>query len=95
MPNHFHLIIVAIKDNGVSEYMRRIQDAYTKYYNAKYERTGHLLQGPYKAVNIKNNNQLLYLSTYIHRNPREISEWKNKEQRNCNYSECVFKPPRN
>ena len=31
------------------------------------------------AINIENNNQLLYLSTYIHRNPREILEWKNKE----------------
>ena len=79
IPNHFHLIIVGVKDGGVSEYMRRLQDAYTKYYNTKYKRTGHLFQGPYKAVHIKNNNQLLHLSAYIHKNPRELTNWKNKE----------------
>ncbi|MFY9493471.1 MAG: transposase [Minisyncoccia bacterium] len=79
MPNHFHLVIVGLKDRGVSEYMRRVQDAYTKYYNTKHKRTGHLLQGPYQAVHIKNNNQLLHLSAYIHKNSRELPTWKNKE----------------
>lgn len=80
MPNHFHLTVCEFKENGISQYMQRVLCAYTKYFNTKYKKSGHLFQGPYKAVNVKNNNQLLYLSTYIHRNPREISEWKNKEQ---------------
>lgn len=79
MPNHFHLSLVGRKERGISEYMRRIQDAYTKYYNTKYKRTGHLFQGPYKAVHIKNNNQLLHLASYIHKNARELSGWENKE----------------
>lgn len=79
MPNHFHLILCEFKEGGISQYMQRVLCAYTKYFNAKYKKSGHVFQGPYKAVNIKNNNQLLYLSTYIHRNPREIPEWKNKE----------------
>ena len=79
MPNHFHLTLYEFKEGGISQYMQRVLCAYTKYFNTKYKKSGHLFQGPYKAVNIKNNNQLLYLSTYIHRNPREVSEWKNKE----------------
>jgi len=79
MPNHFHLVLCEFKEGGISQYMQRVLCAYTKYFNTKYKKSGHVFQGPYKAVNIKNNNQLLYLSTYIHRNPREISEWKNKE----------------
>lgn len=79
MPNHFHFILYEFKEGGISQYMQRVLCAYTKYFNTKYKKSGHLFQGPYKAVNIKNNNQLLYLSTYIHRNPREISEWKDKE----------------
>lgn len=79
MPNHFHLTACEFKEGGISQYMQRVLCAYTKYFNTKYKKSGHLFQGPYKAVNIKNNNQLLYLSTYIHRNPRELSEWKNKE----------------
>lgn len=39
------------------------------YFNKKYKRVGSLFQGPYKAVEITSENQLLYLSKYIHRNP--------------------------
>ncbi len=79
MPNHFHILMREIKTGGISKYMERIQKAYTKYFNAKYEKTGHLFQGPFQIVHIKNNDQLLYLSSYIHRNPREIKEWEDKE----------------
>ena len=81
MPNHFHITTREIKENGNSNYMQRILNAYTKYFNAKYGRNGHLFQGPYKIVHVEDNEQLLYLSTYIHRNPREIKEWKNKEHK--------------
>ena len=79
MPNHFHLIVKEIEENGIARYMQRILNSYTKYYNTKYKKSGHLFQGPYKAVHIEDNNQLLYLSAYIHRNPRELKEWLNKE----------------
>ncbi|MDP3785408.1 MAG: transposase [bacterium] len=79
MPNHFHLTAREFKEGGMAQYMQRVLCAYTKYFNAKYQKSGHLFQGPYKAVHIEDNEQLLYLSAYIHRNPRELSEWKNKE----------------
>ena len=79
VPNHFHLIIHAKEENGISQYMQRILNAYTKYFNAKYKKKGHLFQGPFKAVHIESNEQLLHLSAYIHRNPREIKCWKNRE----------------
>jgi len=79
MPNHFHLIAHEFKDGGIANYMQRVLCAYTKYFNTKYDRSGHLFQGPYKAVHIEDNEQLLYLSSYVHKNPRELSEWKNRE----------------
>lgn len=79
MPNHFHLTLHEFKEGGIANYMQRILCAYTKYFNTKYERSGHLFQGPYKAVHVENNKQLLYLSSYIHKNPIEISEWKKRE----------------
>lgn len=81
MPNHFHLILRETQENGTAKYMQRVLNSYTKYYNTKYEVSGHLFQGPYRAVHIENNDQLLYLSTYIHRNARELPQWKNKEQK--------------
>jgi len=79
MPNHFHLILRELKEGGISRYMQRILNGYTKYFNSKYKISGHLFQGPFKIIHIKDNNQLLYLSAYIHRNIREIKEWTGKE----------------
>jgi len=79
MPNHYHLIIYGIEDDGIPKYMQRILNSYTKYFNTKYDQSGHLFQGPYKAVHIEDDNQLSYLSAYQHRNPNELKEWKGKE----------------
>ncbi len=74
MPNHFHLLVRELTEGGIAKYMQRIQNAYTKYINTKYEKSGHLFQGPYKAVLVESNEQLLHLSCYIHKN---VKDWKN------------------
>jgi len=79
MPNHFHLTVREIKENGISQYMQRILTAYPKYFNTKYNKSGHLFQGPYKIVHVEDNRQLLYLSAYIHKNPRQLKRWRQKE----------------
>ena len=80
MPNHFHLIVKESDEGGIAAYMQRVLTSYSKYYNTKYEKSGHVFQGPYQAVHVEDNRQLLHLSAYIHRNPREISKWFNKEE---------------
>lgn len=77
MGNHFHLIVGNLDDGAVSIYMHRVLMAYSKYFNAKYRKRGHVFQGPFSAVHIKNNTQLLHASCYIHKNPRDIPEWQN------------------
>lgn len=91
MPNHFHLIVKELEEGGISTYMQRVLTAYSKYYNTKHEKSGHIFQGPYRAVHIGDDRQLLYLSTYIHRNPREISRWFNKEDQYpwSSYQDCI------
>ena len=74
MPNHFHLILREIKEGGISDYMQRVQNGYTKYFNIKYKKSGHLFQGPFGAVEVEDNNQFLYLSSYIHKNPKELNQ---------------------
>jgi putative transposase len=78
MPNHFHMTVHTKTDTGLSRYMHRISNAYAKYFNTKYERTGHVFQGTYKAKIIDTDQQLNYLSAYIHNNPHELSHWKNR-----------------
>ncbi|MEK7116744.1 MAG: transposase [Patescibacteria group bacterium] len=77
MPNHFHILIKNLEDRILSVYMHRILTAYSKYFNAKYNKKGHVFEGPFGAVLVENNNQLLHLSAYIHKNPKEIKEWTN------------------
>src|SRR3989344_5081857 len=81
MPNHFHFLVREKTDTGtgIPRYLQRVQTGYAKYFNAKYEKRGHLFQGPFRAVPVETNDQLLYLSAYIHRNPRDLKEWRGTE----------------
>lgn len=80
MPNHFHILIKEAEENGIARYMQRVQLAYTHYFNSKYHGSGHVFQSRYKAVHVKNDEQLMHLSAYIHKNPRELAAWKGKEE---------------
>lgn len=79
MDNHFHLTVLELKDGGISHFMLRVLGAYTKYFNKKYRRRGHLFEGPFKSVHVESNAQLLHLSAYIHKNPIDIRGWRGRE----------------
>jgi len=67
-PNHFHLILKQNKDGGVSEFMKRLGEGYTWYFNNAHNRSGVLFQGKFKAVHISSNKQLLHISAYVNLN---------------------------
>ncbi len=69
MPNHFHLLLKQSTERGMARFMQSICTKYVLYFNRKYHRVGSLFQGTYKTVKIDSEEQLKYLSKYIHRNP--------------------------
>lgn len=69
MPNHFHLMLRQLVENGVSKFMANFANSYTRYLNTKYKRYGPLFQGKFKAIRVETDEQLLHLSRYIHLNP--------------------------
>ncbi|MBI4096255.1 MAG: transposase [Candidatus Levybacteria bacterium] len=69
MPNHFHFLVKQIRENGVSIFAANFTNSYTKYFNTKHERVGSLFQGPFKAVRVESDEQLMHVSRYIHLNP--------------------------
>lgn len=90
MPNHFHLLIKQLKEGGISEFMSKFSNSYTKYFNTKYKRVGALLQGQFKAVLVESDEQLLHLSRYIHLNPLSSFLVKNLDQYQwSSYSEYI------
>lgn len=69
MPNHFHLLLRQVKDDGISRYLGQLQNSYTRYYNLKHARKGTLFLPSFKAVRIETAEQLSHVSRYIHLNP--------------------------
>ena len=72
MSNHFHLVIKSIHKYGMSDLIARVSSRYTRFYNQKYSYNGRLWADTYKAVEIKNREQLKIVINYIHNNPNDI-----------------------
>lgn len=82
MPTHIHLILKQTADNGITKFMGKILNSYSKYFNIKHQRTGPLWASNFKNVLVSDNIQLLHLTRYVHLNPvsagliKKPDEWK-------------------
>jgi putative transposase len=79
MPNHFHLLITDTGEGNISKFMQKVITAYVMYYNKKYQRSGSLFEGKFKAEHAGTDRYLKYLFSYIHLNPVKLIEpkWRN------------------
>jgi REP element-mobilizing transposase RayT len=68
MDNHYHLLFRTNRAN-LCRSMQWFGATYTKRFNLRHNRSGHLFQGRFKNMLVQNNAYLLQLSYYIHRNP--------------------------
>jgi len=68
LPNHFHLLLKQLKDKGIEKFVHKLCTSYATYFNKKYDRSGFLFQGPYKAIRVNDNRYLVWLSAYINGN---------------------------
>jgi len=86
MPNHFHFLIRIRERGEIISYEQSTKpfpqsfsnyfNAYAKYFNIKYGRTGSLFQKSFMRKRVDNEIYLKYLIHYIHTNPvhHEICE---------------------
>lgn len=68
MGNHYHLLLRTKRAN-LSKAMQWFGVTYTRRFNLRNGRVGHLFQGRFKSILVENEGYLLRLSCYIHRNP--------------------------
>ncbi|TSC78352.1 MAG: hypothetical protein G01um101433_293 [Parcubacteria group bacterium Gr01-1014_33] len=89
MPNHYHLLLAQRREGGITEFMHKLGGGYAMYFNQKYQRTGTLFQGPFKAVLVQRQAHLLHLPFYIHANPLDLKfpEWR---QQNITNPKAAF-----
>jgi putative transposase len=69
---HVHLLVESTPQTSLSDIMHNITSAYTKFYNRKYKRQGHLFRGRYRATIIEKEPSLLRLTRYVHKNPVKL-----------------------
>lgn len=84
--DRFHLLVRNLEEGVLSVYMHRILTAYSKYFNAKHNKKGHVFEGPYSAVRVKASTELSQLSAYIHKGLRGTDEPDSYEK--YPYSSC-------
>jgi putative transposase len=68
MPNHIHLLVRPSQEN-LHFFFRDLCGRYSKRFNRRYERRGHLFGGPFRQSVILDEGYLLAASLYIHLNP--------------------------
>lgn len=68
MSNHYHLLARTRRAN-LKKAMQWFGTTYTRRFNNRNLKSGHLFQGRYKSILIQNDAYLVRLSCYIHRNP--------------------------
>jgi REP element-mobilizing transposase RayT len=68
MPNHIHMLVER-QETAISRIMHRVLNGYSRYYNRKNRRVGHLFQRRYKAILCQSDQYLAELVRYIHLNP--------------------------
>ncbi len=68
MTNHVHLAI-QVDTIPLSKIMQNLSFRYTRWFNRREQRIGHLFQGRYRAVLVERDSYLLELVRYIHLNP--------------------------
>lgn len=68
MSNHYHLLLRTNLGN-LSRAMQWLGLTYTRRFNNRHSRRGHLFQGRFKSILVENESYAVELSCYIHRNP--------------------------
>jgi putative transposase len=91
MPNHYHLVIRQLVENGISIFLQKLGDGYVGYFNEKYYRKGRgsIFQGRPKIVPVETNQQFMNLICYVFTNPTELIERNWKEEGIKNPSKAI------
>ena len=83
MGNHFHLLLSPCREHGITQFLRKMNIGFAKYFNDRHGRVGTLFQGRTKQVPIERDAHFLHILHYIHLNPldflKECGDWRERK----------------
>ncbi len=68
MPNHVHLVVQPNRATDLARWMHWVFTTHVRWYHAKYESTGRVWQGRFKAFAAQHDHHLLSVMRYVERN---------------------------
>lgn len=72
MPNHFHLVLKQLRDDGISRLMQVLSSTYTRRFNGRHNRYGSLFQGKFRASGPHDKAAARKVIAYTHLNPIDL-----------------------
>lgn len=69
MTNHIHLLATPLGPGSIGKIMQTLGRRYVQFFNSRYNRTGSLWEGRYRATVIDSEEYFLTCSRYIEQNP--------------------------
>lgn len=69
LPTKIYLIIEPSPEVNISQIMHAINSLYSKYFNSRYQRSGHLFRERFKAILVEKETYLNELTRHVHLNP--------------------------
>jgi putative transposase len=82
MTNHYHFLLQTGAAN-LSRAMQWFGVTYTRRFNSRHFRRGHLFQGRFKSILVESDAYVVELSCYIHRNPLRAGMVKSGSGTSC------------
>lgn len=79
MGNHIHLLIRE-GNEPLEQIFKRVGVRFVRWYNNKYERTGHLFQDRFRSEPVASDEYAMTVVRYIHRNPVKAGLCQSAEQ---------------
>jgi len=74
-------LLIELKNNvTISTIMHNLNSKYTKTYNSRYGKKGHLFQSRFKSILVEKEDYLLRLTRYIHLLPRDSGVSENPSE---------------